>query len=139
MLSLPSALFDCIIKFATYHPYYKNKLVSNPISTFACTTKLGLVTKKKELSKILSIYMTDTWIKKAGKAKILSLLLSLTFIKMCTIISDWQLSSILAVKIMITVRKYFILIKHPPENTFDFIRATQTIKFLLEDQVLLNK
>lgn len=76
--------------FASYHPYYKNKLVDNQTWTFICATSylyfgysfdnLGnlstaflftfdggtctiepdLVTKKGELSRIPSIYTTDT-------------------------------------------------------------------------------
>lgn len=38
LLSLFSALSNCIVKFATYHPYYKDKLVGNSSRIFVCIT-----------------------------------------------------------------------------------------------------
>lgn len=36
LLSLFGVSFDCIFKFATHHPHFKDKLVGNPIRTFVC-------------------------------------------------------------------------------------------------------
>ena len=36
LLLLPNVLSDSIVKFVTYHPHYKDILVSNPTRTFVC-------------------------------------------------------------------------------------------------------
>ena len=36
LLSLPNASSDCVVKFATYHLHFKEKIVSNPTQTFIC-------------------------------------------------------------------------------------------------------
>ena len=38
LLSLFDASSNCIVKFAIYHPKYKEKIVSNPNWTFVCAT-----------------------------------------------------------------------------------------------------
>lgn len=112
-LSLSGVLFNYIIRFATYHPYYKEKLrmivsIQNInlfyksdylVASFfycnnsVCTTELGLVKKKRELSKTPSIYIIDIQNKSTRKAKSLSLLFSLMFFKICLAISNYSIMS----------------------------------------------
>lgn len=108
-LELFSISYDCIIKFPTYHQYYKD-IICNLTRTFVCTTnclfyiyswsnlliaiftnnrdlfaiELGLVTKKKELLKTsLHLFFYQP----------LSLYLSLMFLKICLIIFKYSLMS----------------------------------------------
>ena len=113
LLSLTNALFNCVVKFATYHPHYKEKIVSNPTRTFvcaanclyflcswsnlsaafffahdsgACTTELGLVIKKREPLR--------TFLHLLFRLPLLpSLFLSLTFFKIRPAISEFSAMS----------------------------------------------
>ena len=85
--SLPGDWSNCVVKFGTYHPHYKDKAVGDPTRTFVCaancfyflcywsnlsaafflthdsgayTAEPGLVTKKGEPPRILSLFTTDT-------------------------------------------------------------------------------
>lgn len=125
--------------FTAYYPHYKDKLVGNQTCTFVCITsylyfeysfdclgnllkafvfvcnsgaciiKPSLVTIKKDLPRILSIYITDT-------------ILTTKAVKMMTI--DYKL---------------FTFIKYLPENTFDLSQTPQTVKFLPNANTLTNQ
>lgn len=128
LILLPDTLYECIVGimkllydiqeggnyyFGTYHPHYKEKLVSNPTRTFGRATNcfyflcnfdnlsaasllsgndgayaalLGLVTKKEEPSRTSSIYKNDTWKERARKAKTPSAFLGSTLLGMRTAI-----------------------------------------------------
>ena len=85
--SLPGDWSNCVVKFGTYHPHYKDKADGDPTRTFVCiancfyflcywsnlsagfflthnsgayTAEPGLVTKKRESSRILSVFAIDT-------------------------------------------------------------------------------
>lgn len=85
LLSLPNDLSDYDVKFATHHPYQKNKLIGNLTWSFVyaanslyflynlenllmasllacnsgtCITKPGLITKKKTAKNFLQSYFT---------------------------------------------------------------------------------
>lgn len=47
LLSLSTTLSDCVIKFAIYHPYYKNKFVGNSTSACTCAAEPDLSIIKK--------------------------------------------------------------------------------------------
>ena len=142
------------LSFATYHPHYKEKIVSNPTRTFicaadclylyglsnlsaasflahdggACTAEPSLVTKKREPPRTL-IYFSNP-------LKPPSLLFSLTLLKMrpamfkylamfkCAPISKWPSENL-------------------PEASFDPSLTTQTtaqtVKFSPDNIALLNK
>ena len=151
---LASALFDCIVEFGTYHPHYKDKFVSNSTQTFvyaanylcflngwnnlsttslfacdsgACTTELGLVTKKRKPPKNFLYPLLDTF-------QPLSLIFSSTFSEICLAmlkcrsISVWQLS--------LTLASFSSLLTY--KTSLNLSCTGQTIEFLPSNQYLLN-
>lgn len=149
---------DCIGKFSIYYLYYKEKLnISNLTRNFACNVELGLITKKRELPKT-SLYLL------LGKVQLLSLMISLTLLKMClpifeylamfkcvlmfvwqfsfkcTLISKWQFSPTLASFALLADRSLVKLTSKTSSNFSCLAQTTaQMVEILSDDNALLSK
>lgn len=160
-----------INRFAIYHPHCKDKLsnlnqsfvftsyylhflcsLSHLSATLAYIIKLDLITKKRELLRIL-LYLVSC------PFKTQSLFLSLTLSKMHPVISErlvmseWQLRLTLtnffslayyssiklnsekiikALKIMIKDCKYLIFVQNLPKASFNLSCSAQNVKFIID-------